>query len=62
MLEKLAEHYRAMGREAVLPLMEQRDVKLAEGYELAPYPGTAREVWVGLHAGSYQHLLMLKPQ
>jgi hypothetical protein len=42
--------------------MERRDVKLAEGYEIAYYPGTLREVWVGYRQGSYEHLLMLKPQ
>ena len=60
-LEKVSEHYRGLGREPVLPRMETRDVNLARGYELALYPGTAREVWVGFSDGSYEHLLMLKP-
>ncbi len=60
-LERVAGHYRALGREPVLPRMESRDVNLARGYELALYPGTAREVWVGFNDGSYEHLLMLKP-
>src|SRR5262249_26959764 len=42
-LEKVSEHYRSLGREPVLPRMEARDVNLARGYELAMYPGTARE-------------------
>lgn len=60
-LEKVSEHYRSLGREPVLPRMEARDVNLARGYELAVYPGTAREVWVGFNSGAYEHLLMLKP-
>jgi diguanylate cyclase (GGDEF)-like protein len=60
-LEEVASYYRSLGREPVLPLMESRDVNLARGYELALYPGTPREVWVGFNNGSYEHLLMLKP-
>jgi hypothetical protein len=61
-LQRITQHYRGQGREPVLPKMERRDVKLAEGYEIAYYPGTLREVWVGYRQGSYEHLLMLKPQ
>jgi diguanylate cyclase (GGDEF)-like protein len=59
--ERVAQHYRSLGREPVLPRMEGRDVNLARGYEVALYPGTTREVWVGFNDGSYEHLLMLKP-
>lgn len=60
-LEKVADHYRSSGMEPVLPLLEERDVRLARGYTVAYYPGTSREVWVGFHDGSYEHILMLKP-
>jgi diguanylate cyclase (GGDEF)-like protein len=60
-LEMVSEHYRRFGREPVLPRMESRDMNLARGYELALYPGTTREVWVGFNGGAYEHLLMLKP-
>jgi hypothetical protein len=61
-LEKVVEHYKAQGEEPVLRLFESRDVRLAEGYRLAYYPGTRREGWAGYHAGRYEHLLMLKPR
>jgi hypothetical protein len=61
-LQRITGYYRKQGREAVLPRIERRDVKLAEGYEVAHYPGTHREVWVGYHQGAYEHLLMLKPR
>lgn len=60
-LQRITDSYRNQGRGPVLPNMEERDVKLAQGYELAHYPGTSREVWVGYHQGAYEHLLMLKP-
>jgi diguanylate cyclase (GGDEF)-like protein len=60
-LEKVASYYRGLGREPVLPRLEDRDVNLARGYELALDPGTSREVWVGFNDGAYEHLLMLKP-
>src|SRR5437867_685580 len=60
-LEKVVEHYKVQGEEPVLRLFESRDVRLAEGYRLAYYPGTRREVWAGYHAGRYEHLLMLRP-
>jgi hypothetical protein len=61
-LQRITDLYRNEGREPVLPKMEDRDVKLVEGYEIAYYPGTRREVWVGYHQGAYEHLLMLKPR
>ena len=62
-LETIAAHYRGQGRETSLPRMEDRDSKLAQGYAIATYPGTRREVWVGaLSPERYEHLLMLKPR
>lgn len=61
-LETIAAHYREQGRETVLPRMEERDSKLAAGYELATYPGTRREVWVCARSpDAYEHILMVKP-
>jgi len=61
-LDRVVAYYRSLGAEPVLPRSESRDVNLASGYALAYYPGTTREVWVGLNSGIYEHLLMLKPQ
>lgn len=57
---KIAEHYKQQGEETVLPLLVERDVKLAGGYRVAYYPGTKREVWAGHSSGRYEHLLMLR--
>jgi hypothetical protein len=61
-LLQAVEHYRQLGEEAVLPLLEERDVKLAGCYRVAYYPETKREVWAGLSSGRYEHLLMLRPK
>jgi hypothetical protein len=60
-LKMIIEHYNTKGKESVLPLLEEKDVKLAAGYLIAYYPGTHREVWVGYHGGRYELILMLKP-
>ena len=61
-LKSVVEQYKKQGLEAVLPLLEEKDVRLAKGYHIAYYPGTHREVWVGYHAGRYEHILMTKPE
>lgn len=61
-LNSIVEHYKKQGLETVLPLLEEKDVQLARGYRIAYYPGTHREVWVGYHAGRYEHILMTKPK
>jgi hypothetical protein len=60
-LQKVTEHYKGMGKECVLPRFSDKDSYLARGYELATYPGTRREVWVGAVGDKYEHILFLKP-
>lgn len=60
-LDSIVEHYKTQGLETVLPLLEEKDVRLARGFHIAYYPGSHREVWVGYHAGRYEHILMIKP-
>ncbi|MFX0136253.1 MAG: helix-turn-helix domain-containing protein [Candidatus Hodarchaeota archaeon] len=62
-IKKVKLHYKALGRDVTLPLLEERDKHLIQGYEIAVYPGTRREIWAGL-AGSnrYEHILLLTPQ
>jgi hypothetical protein len=59
--ESIVRQYREQGLETCLPRLEEKDVRLARGYRVAYYPGTRREVWVGFHAGRYEHILMIKP-
>jgi hypothetical protein len=33
---------------------------LAEGMDVAYYPGTRREVWAGLFQGRFEHIVMLR--
>jgi hypothetical protein len=61
-LAQISEHYKQLGEVTVLPLLEERDVKLASGYRVAYYPRTKREVWAGHTSGRYEHLLMLRPK
>jgi len=61
-LDSIVEYYKQKGLEVVLPLFEEKDVRLAKGYRIAHYPETHREVWVGYHAGRYEHILMTKPE
>jgi hypothetical protein len=60
-LDKVTEHYRKLGKEPTLPRFSDKDSYLARGYELAPYPGTRREIWVGAVGDKYEHILLLKP-
>jgi predicted HTH transcriptional regulator len=61
-LKVVEDHYRAQGRDPSLPLLMNRDSCLSQGYELAVYPGTRREVWVGAVGDRFEHILMLKPK
>ncbi len=57
-----ANHYRELGYEPVLPRWVDRDVKEAEGYRIAFYPGTRRHVVVVDPRGDPDLVLMLKPR
>jgi hypothetical protein len=61
-LKEINDHYRRQGRETTLPRFAERDSRLARGYEVATYPGTRREVWVGALGDRYEHILLLKPK
>ena len=61
-LKEVCEHYAQQGRQTTLPLFSDRDSRLAQGYELATYPGTRREIWVGAAGDRYEHILLLKPK
>ncbi len=61
-LKQIDEHYRKQGRQTTLPRLSDRDSLLAQGYELAIYPGTRREVWVGAVGDRYEHILLVKPK
>ena len=60
-LKRIQAYYRERGEKSFLPLMEERDIRLASGHRIAYFPGTLREVWVGYSGGRFYHLLMLKP-
>lgn len=60
-LTSIVNYYKEQGLDTSLPLLEERDVRSATGYRPAFYPGTRREVWVGYHAGHYEHILMIRP-
>lgn len=60
-LQSIVKQYKEQGLETALPRLEEKDVRLARGYRVAYYPGTRREVWVGYHAGQYEHILLIKP-
>ena len=61
-LKEIANHYKQLGRETRLPRFADRDSLLAQGYELATYPGTRREIWVGAVGDRHEHILLLKPK
>ena len=61
-LKVISEHYKKQGRKTGLPLLGDRDSLLQRGYELATYPSTRREVWVGAVGDRYEHILLLKPK
>ena len=60
-LKEISKQYAAEGRQTSLPRLSDRDSRLAQGYELATYPGTRREIWVGAVGDRYEHILLLKP-
>ena len=60
-LNQVIQQLSNQGVEASLQLMPKKDSLLAQGYKLAYYPGTRREVHAGHHFGRYEHILMIKP-
>jgi hypothetical protein len=58
-LKRLMDQLRKSGEEPCLPLFEDRDTKLNQGFRVALYPGTDREILIG--HGRYMALLMFKP-
>ncbi len=56
LVQETSAHYAASGLEACLPRLSDKGNKLVEGYRIAFYPGSRREVWVG-----NSHVLMLRP-
>ena len=54
--------YRERGRESVGSSIDKKDDRLAEGYEIAFYPNTRREVWMVDRAGRQTGILLLKPK
>lgn len=62
-IKKVKRHYKALGRDIALPLLEEKDKHLVQGYEIAAYPGTRREIWAGLVGSNrYEHILLLTPK
>lgn len=63
MIKIVKSHYKAQGRDCTLLLLEERDKHLVQGYEIATYPRTRREIWVGLAGGNrYELILLLTPK
>ena len=62
-IKMVKRYYKAKGRDVTLPLLEERDKHLVQGYEIAAYPGTRREIWAGLIGSNrYEHIILLTPQ
>ncbi len=60
--KRVTDYYRERGFEPSLPFLTDKDSKLAQGYTLAYYPDTRREIWVGYNRGHFGHILMLRPR
>jgi len=60
-IEKVAKHYRDLGREPCFPMLMQKESLLNQGYEVAPWPGKRQEIWVG-DGDKNTHILLLKPK
>lgn len=61
-LEEVKCHYKDKKRDVSLPLIGRKDSLLSQGYNIATYPGTRREIWVGQQGNRYEHILLLKPK
>jgi hypothetical protein len=48
------------GQEPVIPRVGQKDSYLSQGYRIAHYPNTRREIWVGELHGRYEGIVMLR--
>lgn len=62
--EETKAYYEAQGYEVCWPSLSNKDNKLAEGYKIAYYPNTRKEIWGGYspRIGQYDLILMLKPR
>jgi predicted HTH transcriptional regulator len=62
--EETKTYYETKGYEVCWPSLSNKDNKLAEGYKIAYYPRTRKEIWGGYNPriGQYDHILMLKPR
>ncbi|MBU4311997.1 MAG: nucleotide-binding protein [Candidatus Omnitrophica bacterium] len=62
--DKAKEYYDKQGLELAWPLLSDKDNKVVEGYQIATFPGTKREIWAGYDRtrDKYEHILMTKPQ
>lgn len=60
-MDQIVAHYRSQNRECYLPALADKDPLLTQGYDIAYYPGSRREVWVGEINGRFEHILMLRP-
>ena len=62
-LKQVQEHHWKKGYQVACCSFDKRDSLLEQGYQLATFPGTRREIWVGCTAsGRYEHILLLKPR
>jgi len=60
MINKVRLHYKAKGRDVSFPLLEEKKKHLVQGYDIATYPGTRCEIWVGLIGSNcYEHIILL---
>jgi hypothetical protein len=59
--QEIEAFYKQQGLEPICRPLANKDSYLARGYQLAYYPKSRKEVWVGHHRGEYEQILMLKP-
>lgn len=61
LLSRTKSFYAETGRQVVFELFMKKDERLYQGYEIAYFPNTRREIWIGSYGGSWDHIAMLKP-
>jgi hypothetical protein len=61
-LEEVKQHYRNIGCEPEEVSIIRKDVYMARGWKMAPYPGTRRELQIDAVDEKYPYTLLLKPQ
>ena len=59
-LRKIISEYRKLGRETSAALLRKKEALLLQGYELAHYPGTRKEIRIGRDRNEL--ILLLKPR